>query len=41
MDFHLHDTYYVVDWTFLSIQLALLAMAFFAGWRLGRRGPKP
>jgi heme/copper-type cytochrome/quinol oxidase subunit 1 len=41
MDFHLHDTYYVVDWTFLAIALVLLALAFFAGWGLGRRTRKP
>jgi hypothetical protein len=41
MDVHLHDTYYAVDWTFAATMLALVAAAFFAGWRLGRRAPKP
>jgi cytochrome oxidase assembly protein ShyY1 len=41
MDFHVHDTYYVVDWTSLAIMLAVLAVVFFAGWRLGRRSAKP
>jgi hypothetical protein len=41
VDLHFHDTYYVVDWTSLAIGLALLAMAFFAGWWFGRRAAKP
>jgi heme/copper-type cytochrome/quinol oxidase subunit 1 len=41
MDFHVHDTYYVVDWASLAITLGVLAVVFFAAWRLGRRSAKP